>query len=409
MAIPTYDISGVSSSGKINLVINAGNDYKNYFFEVYVRYDEADVHYDATDPPFLEEGPRQYGTSIIHLNFTRSQLANGGQFVINIGMRETRYGAETYLGKKSFSTALLEYYNESNFFTDDFYVSLTSLKPTIEITELVPTRSGYVFNDKWIVQSGSTSYVGSSFSSGSPGVWLGGYYKLKAKWLKINSLTLNYNANGGVFSNGKTTYQDYQESETATSFPVVIYSAPTWEGHNFLNWKVTSGPDKVNNTYLPGARGTWSANDTPYTLIAQWEEIPSYKITFTFTTNGGKWADGTTASKTVTYYNYDNDQVAIKMLAAPTTPPTGQIFYYWQVSAGPDKIGDQYPENATGTWTGSLTGKSYTLKATWTTPGSDGVVYVNGIACIPYVYTSDGWKECEAWIYANGKWNLCIE
>lgn len=404
--MPTYNINSVSSSGKLNLIINAGNDYKNYYFEVYVRYDDESV-------PFIETGPKKYGTSIINLSFTRSEFANGGQFAINIGMRETESGTETYLGKKSFSTALLEYYNESNFFTDDFYVSLNSLKPIIEITELVPTRSGYVFNDKWRVQSGSTSQVGSSFppgqSSAGAGGWPGGYYKLKAEWLKINSLTLNYNANGGVFSNGKTTYQDYQESETATSFAIVIYNAPTREGYNFLNWKVTSGPDKVNNTYLPGARGTWSANDTPYTLIAQWEEIPSYKITFTFTTNGGKWADGTTTSKTVTYYNYDNDQVAIKMLAAPTTPPTGQIFYYWQVSAGPDRIGDQYAENATGTWTGSLTGKSYTLKATWTTPGSDGVVYVNGKVCIPYIYTGSSWKECEAWIYANGKWNLCIE
>jgi hypothetical protein len=48
----------------------------------------------------------------------------------------------------------------------------------------------------------------------------------------------------------------------------VIYSAPTREGYNFLNWKVTSGPDKVNNTYSPGARGTWAANDTPYILTA---------------------------------------------------------------------------------------------------------------------------------------------
>ena len=324
-------------------------------------------------------------------------------------MYETKDGAETYLGKKNFSTALLEYYNESTLFTSDFYMSLTSLTSNMKITEKIPTRSGYAFNNEWIVQSGSTSYVGSSFPSGSPGVWPGGYYKLKAKWLKINSLTLNYNANGGVFSNGKTTYQDYYESETATSFSVVIYDAPTREGYNFLNWKITSGPDKVNNTYSSGSLGVWNANDMPYTLTAQWEEIPSYKINFTFTTNGGKWEDGTTTSKTITYCNYDNDQVAIKMLAAPAIPPTGKIFYYWQVSAGPDRIGDQYAANATGTWTGSLAGKSYTLKATWTTPDSDGVVYVNGKVSIPYIYTGDSWKECEAWIYANGKWNLCIE
>jgi hypothetical protein len=143
MATPTYKISSVSSSGKLNLVINAGNDYKNYYFEVYVRYDDETV-------PFIETGPKKYGTSTINLSFTRSEFANGGQFAINIGMRETESGTETYLGKKSFSTALLEYYNESKFFTDDFYVSLTSLKPTIQITELAPTRSGYVFN-KWRV------------------------------------------------------------------------------------------------------------------------------------------------------------------------------------------------------------------------------------------------------------------
>ena len=144
MATPTYNISSVSKSGKINLVINAGNDYKNYYFEVYVCYDDESV-------PFIETGPKKYGTSTINLSFTRSELADGGQFAINIGMRETEGGTETYLGKKSFSTALLEYYNESKFFTDDFYVSLSSLKPIIQITELVPTRSGYVFNDKWRV------------------------------------------------------------------------------------------------------------------------------------------------------------------------------------------------------------------------------------------------------------------
>lgn len=406
MATPTYKISSVSSSGKLNLVISAGNDYKNYYFEVYVRYDDETA-------PFIETGPKKYGTSTINLSFTRSEFANGGQFAINIGMRETESGTETYLGKKSFSTALLEYYNESNFFTDDFYVSLTSLKPIIQITDSIPTRSGYVFQELWRVQSGSTSYVGYSFDSGQSssgaGGWPGGYYKLKAEWLKINSLTLNYNANGGVFSNGKTTYQDYQESETATSFSIVIYNAPTREGYNFLNWKITSGPDKVNNTYSPGSRGTWSANDTPYTLTAQWEEIPCYKINITYATNGGKWADGTTAAITKSYINYDSDQVSIKLLDAPATPPEGKIFYYWRVTAGPDKYGEQYPKNGVGTWTGSLAGKNYTLTATWTTPSEGGVVYVNGKACIPYIYTGNSWKECEAWIYVNGKWNLCIE
>lgn len=408
MATPTYTIDSIDASGNINITISAGSSYKNYYFEVYIRYDEP-----SSTTVFVETGPIIYGKATINLPFTRSELANGGQFAINVGMRETEDGAESYLGKKNFSTALLQYYNESTLFEEEFYVSLTSLKPIIKITNSVPTRSGYVFQGLWQVQSGSTSYSGYSFDSGqsSSGVggWPGGYYKLKAEWLKINSLTLNYDANGGAFSNGETTYQDYQESETATSFSIVIYDAPTREGYNFLNWKVTAGPDKVGNTYLSGGKGTWSASDTPYTLIAQWEEIPPYKINFTFTTNGGKWADGTTASKTVTYYNYDNDQVVIKMLAAPTTSPTGQIFYYWQVSAGPDRVGDQYPENITGTWTGSLAGKSYTLKATWITPSSDGAVYVNGKVCIPYIYTDSGWKECEAWIYANEKWNFCIE
>lgn len=404
MATPTYTINSIDASGNINITIFAGSSYKNYYFEVYIRYDEP-----SSTKVFLETGPISYGKSKIELTYPRNELAHGGQFAINVGMYETKDGAETYLGKKNFSTALLEYYNESTLFTSDFYVSLTSLTSNMKITEKIPTRSGYAFNNEWMVQSGSTSYVGSSFPSGSPGVWPGGYYKLKAEWLKINSLTLNYNANGGVFSNGKTTYQDYYESETATSFSVVIYDAPTREGYNFLNWKITSGPDKVNNTYSSGSLGVWNANDMPYTLTAQWEEIPSYKINFTFTTNGGKWEDGTTTSKTITYCNYDNDQVAIKMLAAPDIPPTGKIFHYWQVSAGPDRIGDQYTANATGTWTGSLAGKSYTLKAIWTTQDSDGAVYVNGKVSIPYIYTGDSWKECEAWIYANGKWNLCIE
>ena len=40
MATPTYTINSIDASGNINITIFAGSSYKNYYFEVYIRYDE---------------------------------------------------------------------------------------------------------------------------------------------------------------------------------------------------------------------------------------------------------------------------------------------------------------------------------------------------------------------------------
>ena len=63
--------ANIDSSGNINITISAGSSYKNYYFKVYIRYDNE-------TKTFMETGPIKYGKTTIKLLFTRSELANGG-------------------------------------------------------------------------------------------------------------------------------------------------------------------------------------------------------------------------------------------------------------------------------------------------------------------------------------------
>lgn len=404
MANAIYEITGVSSSdGKIGFEI-ATKDQKGQYFRCYLRYENE-------TKTFLESDWVQGSQATLNISLTHSNVKNGGSFVVNVKYNTSKSeSGATGIGAQYIGTVCMSYsgdshasHSETKVFSKIDTSKVSAVPITISSTTL--TASGYSFKG-WKVSTGP-QHVGSSFPAGQGGTWTVGKYSLIPSWTKVNSLTVNYNPNGGKWSDGDTTRQFYESSTTATSFKITIEEAPIKEGYIFLNWKVTAGPDKINNTYTAGSSGTWNASDTPYTLIAQWQEIPSYKITLTFQPNGGKWSDGSTSNKVVNYKNTDSSTINITMSEAPATPPTGKVFTWWHVTAGPDRVGDDYGQGVSGNWEGSLDGKSYTLKATWETPGTDSAVYLGKSAYTPYIYVN-GWKECEVYIYVNG-WKKCVQ
>ena len=50
MATPTYTINSIDASANINITIFAGSSYKNYYFKVYIRYDNETKTFMETDP-----------------------------------------------------------------------------------------------------------------------------------------------------------------------------------------------------------------------------------------------------------------------------------------------------------------------------------------------------------------------
>lgn len=388
MAAPTYKIVSINSSGTIAIKIKQEDNVGGYY-RPYIRYEGQNSNNlfiggknDGSD--WLTN----FGTGTeISLTLTHSNLANGGQFIFNLGYKKNEDDDEQKVGATEFSTALLEFYNESTLFKSSFYTAIGSLTPTITIISDIPTRKNYKFNGKWRVQEGSTEKVGISYTKGN-GVWSGGYYKLLAEWTKLNTLTLDYDANKGVFSNGESTYQDYHESETATSFSITIYEKPTREGYIFINWKVISGPDKINNEYNPGAKGYWSASDTPYKLQAQWEEIPTYKIKIVYSANGGSWSNGKT-QKTYEASSETNSTFKFTTESAPENPPSdGKIFAYWQRTSD----NATFEAGVSGEWSGSYDTTTYNLKAIWKDKSKSAYIYINKVAYIPYVYMDGKWN-----------------
>ena len=121
------------------------------------------------------------------------------------------------------------------------------------------TRPGYRFI-KWRKGTTSTYYV----PNGSDTIELNADITLYAQWEK--EYTVTYNANGGT-----TTCEDnniYIKGEQVT----VCNEVPTKTGYTFLGWS------DGNNTYTAGGTFTMPASDV--TLTAQWEEIPSYIVTY---------------------------------------------------------------------------------------------------------------------------------
>ena len=136
-------------------------------------------------------------------------------------------------------------------------------------------------------------------------------YTLVAKWEELvgPTYTISYDVAGGVLPAGATT--SFKEGET------VVLPTPTKEGYKFLGWY-------ENDTKVE----TLTAKN--YTLVAKWEEVKTYTITWDLA--GGSW-DGAAGVKTFK----ENQTVVI-----PNAVRDGYIFLGWyENNVKVDKIGNK--------------------------------------------------------------------
>ena len=137
------------------------------------------------------------------------------------------------------------------------------------------TKNGYTFAG-WKKADGST--VGSTYTFGTQNE------TLTAHWT-VNDFTLTLVSNGGAFSDGTTANKIVTQSFGST------YTLPTdltQDGYTFAGWAKADG-STVSGTYTFGTQNE--------TLTAHWTVND---FTLTLVSNGGAFADGTTANKTVT-------------------------------------------------------------------------------------------------------------
>ena len=96
---------------------------------------------------------------------------------------------------------------------------------------------------------------------------------LYAVWER-DEVTLTFNANGGTFSDGTTTYKEIT-IDAGTKLTEDLLPEISYEGYSFTGWYWPGGTDRLNITE------TTFAN--PATFTAYWD-INEYTVTF--------WANG---------------------------------------------------------------------------------------------------------------------
>ena len=241
-----------------------------------------------------------------------------------------------------------------------------------DITNTIPTRSGYVFKG-WSASSSwsskriayNSSYGGSAASDGTTatttyGSWTYATYcsntggstssrtlTLYAQWeaAPTYSHTLSYNANGGTGAPSSSTV-----TNTSSSYSMTVSSTvPTRTGYTFAGWSYNG------STYWGGNSVSVGANAT-VTLTAQWE-ANTYTNTLNYNANGGSGAPSAqTASVT-----YPSTQ---STFTVSTTKPTrtGYTFDGWYTAAsGGTKVGTTYTVGNTS----NAGNQSATIYAQW--------------------------------------------
>ena len=138
----------------------------------------------------------------------------------------------------------------------------------------IPIRFGYTFLGWSTTPTGGTAFSAHTIMNSDLT-----YY---AQWTDVAvQYTVTFDANGGVFSTGKTT----SSGTRAPGSPVGVFNAiPTRPGYVFKGWftALTGGAAFNPNTIM----------DSFKTYYAQWNQI--FKVTFD--ANGGKFANGKTSS-----------------------------------------------------------------------------------------------------------------
>ena len=122
---------------------------------------------------------------------------------------------------------------------------------------------------------------------------------------KPKTITITYNANGGIFSNNQTTATG---TVTYLGTDYTFKEIPTYVGHDFIEWNTEI--DGTGNSYK-STDVQWIETSTTDTLYAIWDETP-YKITVEVrsesTTEDNRYTASQDASFRVEYVNNEDDQ-----------------------------------------------------------------------------------------------------
>ncbi len=122
---------------------------------------------------------------------------------------------------------------------------------------------GYTFAG-WVIRG--EGYNNNSTQPGQKIAIRGGDLKLVARWTQIPTYTVTYDANGGT--GAPVDNNAYKADDTVT----VSLTEPTKSGYDFAGWTYGGNTYNANDTFtMPGAN---------VTLVAQWDEIPTYTVTY---------------------------------------------------------------------------------------------------------------------------------
>lgn len=173
-----------------------------------------------------------------------------------------------------------------------------------------PERKYYTFKG-WATTADATE---PNFITGPSGTPVTEATTLYAVWER-DEVTLTFNANGGTFSDGTTTYKEIT-IDAGTKLTEDLLPEISYEGYSFTGWYWPGGTDRLNITE------TTFAN--PATFTAYWD-INEYTVTFW--ANGGAWEGiGDTYPVTV-----EHGSTVVEANGADITAPEreGMAFTVW--------------------------------------------------------------------------------
>lgn len=149
-----------------------------------------------------------------------------------------------------------------------------------------PSYTNATFVGWFTAKSGGSQVTSSTTISGNT--------TLYARWNYKVIYNGNYGSDASAFDDDGICLVNVPATQTKTYGTNLTLSSQKgdWPGKTFSGWNTKS--DGTGKSYSPG--GTYTT-DAPLVLYAQWG-LASYTVTFS--ANGGKWPDGTTANKSYT-------------------------------------------------------------------------------------------------------------
>ena len=262
-----------------------------------------------------------YGSTITYTQpdakegFTFEGWYQDNDFVTPWDMSQGVGGNVTLYAKYTAVTYTVEFNANSGSFINDPTISLnvnanSTIDKTYELGSDDVSRQYYTLIG-WATTADATK---PDFVFGTGGTPVTEATTLYAVWER-DEVTLTFNANGGTFSDGTTTYKEIT-IDAGTKLTEDLLPEISYEGYSFTGWYWPGGTDRLNITE------TTFAN--PATFTAYWD-INEYTVTFW--ANGGAWEGiGDTYPVTV-----EHGSTVVEANGADITAPEreGMAFTVW--------------------------------------------------------------------------------